>query len=47
VPRIFDNIELKLLDGLRGLLPYKRWQYGVPPAGNANFAWVQQERQPQ
>ena len=19
----------------------KRWQYGVPPAGNANFAWVQ------
>jgi type I restriction enzyme M protein len=23
---------------LRGDL---RWQYGVPPAGNANFAWVQ------
>ena len=20
----------------------KRWQFGVPPAGNANFAWVQQ-----
>ncbi len=19
----------------------RRWQYGVPPAGNANFAWVQ------
>src|SRR5262249_12097960 len=19
----------------------KRWQYGVPPAGNANFAWVE------
>ena len=19
----------------------KRWEYGVPPAGNANFAWVQ------
>ena len=19
----------------------KRWQYGVPPKGNANFAWVQ------
>ncbi|OAV64572.1 Type I restriction-modification system methyltransferase subunit [Bacteroidales bacterium Barb6XT] len=18
-----------------------RWQYGVPPAGNANFAWMQ------
>ncbi len=18
----------------------KRWQFGVPPAGNANFAWV-------
>ncbi|CAI9084604.1 SAM-dependent DNA methyltransferase [Candidatus Methylacidiphilum fumarolicum] len=25
-------------DRLRG---DKRWQYGVPPAGNANFAWVQ------
>ena len=20
----------------------KRWQYGAPPAGNANFAWIQQ-----
>ncbi|WP_414040770.1 N-6 DNA methylase [Acidithiobacillus sp. M4-SHS-6] len=19
----------------------KRWQYGIPPTGNANFAWVQ------
>jgi type I restriction enzyme M protein len=19
----------------------KRWKYGIPPAGNANFAWVQ------
>ena len=19
----------------------KRWQYGIPPKGNANFAWVQ------
>src|SRR5262245_18351853 len=28
---------------LRGdlLLMDQRWQYGVPPAGNANFAWVQ------
>jgi type I restriction-modification system DNA methylase subunit len=23
------------------LMMDKRWQYGVPPAGNANFAWVQ------
>jgi type I restriction enzyme M protein len=23
------------------LLMDQRWQYGVPPAGNANFAWVQ------
>ncbi len=21
--------------------PSDRWQYGVPPVGNANFAWVQ------
>ena len=21
----------------------KRWKYGIPPAGNANFAWVQQQ----
>ena len=24
-----------------GLQDDKRWQYGVPPKGNANFAWVQ------
>ena len=23
------------------LLNDQRWQYGVPPKGNANFAWVQ------
>ena len=23
------------------LLEDKRWKYGVPPAGNANFAWIQ------
>lgn len=22
----------------------KRWQFGVPPVGNANFAWVQHMR---
>jgi len=27
--------------GGEGLRDDKRWQYGVPPAGNANFAWVQ------
>ena len=27
--------------GGEGLRDDKRWKYGVPPAGNANFAWVQ------
>ena len=27
--------------GGEGLAADKRWQYGVPPTGNANFAWVQ------
>ncbi|WP_346017136.1 class I SAM-dependent DNA methyltransferase [Pseudenhygromyxa sp. WMMC2535] len=27
--------------GGKGLLEDVRWKYGVPPAGNANFAWVQ------
>ena len=27
--------------GGRQLRDDKRWQYGVPPVGNANFAWVQ------
>src|SRR5438093_4309881 len=27
--------------GGRRLREDKRWKYGVPPAGNANFAWVQ------
>jgi hypothetical protein len=22
----------------------KRWKFGVPPVGNANFAWVQHTR---
>lgn len=27
--------------GQEKLLDDKRWSYGVPPAGNANFAWIQ------
>ena len=27
--------------GRRALRDDKRWKYGVPPVGNANFAWVQ------
>jgi type I restriction enzyme M protein len=27
--------------GIERLHDYKRWNNGVPPAGNANFAWVQ------
>jgi type I restriction enzyme M protein len=27
--------------GGAGLREDKRWEYGIPPAGNANFAWVQ------
>jgi hypothetical protein len=43
VPHIFDNIELKRLEAL---LTDKRSQCGAPPAGNANFARVQQEESP-
>lgn len=31
----------KLNDGGHPLRQDGRWQYGVPPVGNANFAWVQ------
>jgi hypothetical protein len=27
--------------GRRAFARDKRWQYGAPPASNANFAWVQ------
>ena len=27
--------------GLEALMDDVRWQYGLPPAGNANFAWMQ------
>lgn len=27
--------------GQEKLMEDKRWKYGVPPAGNANFAWIQ------
>ena len=29
------------LSGGERLTDDKRWQYGTPPKGNANFAWVQ------
>ena len=35
----FFNVSLW---GGEWLRDYKRWQYGAPPVGNANFAWVQQ-----
>ena len=39
---ILANPPFKVSDwGGEGLREDKRWQYGVPPAGNANFAWVQ------
>lgn len=30
--------------GRDNLLKDKRWKYGIPPAGNANFAWIQQKQ---
>lgn len=27
--------------GQESLLEDKRWKYGIPPSGNANFAWIQ------
>jgi type I restriction enzyme M protein len=39
---ILANPPLNISDwGGERLRDDKRWQYGVPPAGNANFAWVQ------
>jgi type I restriction enzyme M protein len=39
---ILANPPFNISDwGGERLLDDKRWQYGVPPAGNANFAWVQ------
>ncbi len=45
--RILPNSPFNVSDwGGERLREDKRWQYGVPPAGNANFAWVQQEGSP-
>ena len=39
---ILDNPPFNVSDwGGERLREDKRWRYGVPPAGNANFAWVQ------
>ena len=39
---ILANPPFNMSDwGGQGLRDDQRWQYGVPPAGNANFAWVQ------
>ena len=39
---ILANPPFNLSDwGSERLTDDKRWQYGVPPKGNANFAWVQ------
>ncbi|MXX46476.1 MAG: SAM-dependent DNA methyltransferase [Acidimicrobiia bacterium] len=39
---ILANPPFNISDwGQEGLREDKRWKYGVPPAGNANFAWVQ------
>ncbi len=38
-----EGLETRLwaaADALRSNMD-KRWVYGVPPAGNANYAWVQ------
>jgi len=40
------HLSLNHRDVLEALLRERptddqRWQYGVPPKGNANFAWVQ------
>ena len=38
---ILDNPPFNVSDwGGERLREDKRWRYGVPPAGNANFAWV-------
>ena len=39
---ILANPPFNISDwGQEGLREDKRWKYGGPPAGNANFAWVQ------
>ena len=39
---ILANPPFNISDwGGEGLREDKRWRYGAPPAGNANFAWVQ------
>ena len=39
---ILANPPFNMSDwGGEGLRDDRRWQYGVPPGGNANFAWVQ------
>ena len=39
---ILANPPFNISDwGGEGLTDDKRWQYGAPPKGNANFAWVQ------
>ena len=39
---ILTNPPFNISDwGGRQLTDDKRWQYGIPPKGNANFAWVQ------
>ncbi|MEJ5349023.1 MAG: class I SAM-dependent DNA methyltransferase [Desulfosoma sp.] len=39
---ILANPPFNMSDwGLEYLKDDKRWKYGIPPAGNANFAWVQ------
>ena len=39
---ILANPPFTILDwGGDRLRDDKRWQYGVPPAGDANFAWMQ------
>ena len=35
------NTESKRSDRQEKLLEDKRWKYGIPPAGNANYAWIQ------
>jgi type I restriction enzyme M protein len=39
---ILANPPFNMSDwGVERLLDDERWEFGVPPAGNANFAWVQ------
>ncbi len=35
-----DNLGFEKCRGER-LTDDPRWKYGVPPAGNANYAWIQ------